>query len=205
MKTNNKLVLNIPCFQGFYDSILYDSQYEYETINDIAADEHRDYDDYIFDKETYMNDICKAYTKEYADYLSSIISDAEFSHFTSPREYNFETDMLYANITFKNGWKEYLLGWIENNKATLTERIKHDWTSYDGFVSFVPTDLEIWKQKLIEEDVLYVTYLVYYYGCTVCRGIYSPNSLGDYIAQDVLEKVSMYSYVNLKDENNIEK
>lgn len=200
METNNKMILNVPCFQGFYDSILYDSSYEYETISDIAATDNRDYDDYVFDMEEYKDDICKAYAKEYGDYLSSIMESAEFSHLISPREYNFDTDMLYANITFKEGWKEYLLGWIENKKEILSDRIKKDWTSYGGFVSFVSTDLEIWKQKLIEEDVLYVAYLVYYYGCDVCRGFDSPSSLGEYIAQDVLENVSMYNYVHLKDE-----
>lgn len=200
-KTKNKLVLNIPCFQGFYDSLLYDSEYEFETINDVAENDGNDYDDYMFDKENYKKDICKAYVNEYANYLSPIIDKAEYSHLISPKEYNFDTDMLYANITFKKGWKDYLLGWIENNKERLGEMIKRNWTSYDGFISFIPTDLEIWKQKLIEEDALYVAYLVYYWGYFTNRNGYDNKVLGDYIVSDVLEKVSMYDYVYLKTDN----
>jgi hypothetical protein len=61
---------------------------------------------------------------------------------TSPRYYNFETDRLWADVELKDGWEDDVRAFMTENADWLRERIKDDWTSYDGFMSFMSNNFD---------------------------------------------------------------
>lgn len=70
----------------------------------------------------------------------------KFESMTSPREYNFETDRLFAHIPRKTVLKLWALSKAESHK-TLAEVIKGRHSSRDGFWSHYPNDLSDWTSK----------------------------------------------------------
>ena len=66
--------------------------------------------------------------------------------------YNFDTDHIYADIELRDDWKDVMRGFMTENTDWLRDRIKKDWTSYDGFMSFMSNVLEEWDSYLFEEE-----------------------------------------------------
>jgi hypothetical protein len=73
-----------------------------------------------------------------------------FEAMVSPREYNFTTDVVYAYVP-----EAVIRSLFEKSKADehkqLEKVIKASFTSYDGFISFYPNDLEAWLEKPLSE------------------------------------------------------
>ena len=68
----------------------------------------------------------------------------------SPREYNFTTDVAYAYVSEAVLDSLFAKSAAEGHK-TLAQVIKDSFTSYDGFSSFYPNDLEAWLEKPLSE------------------------------------------------------
>ena len=75
----------------------------------------------------------------------------KFADMTSPREYNFTTDRLFATCSaafIKRLWKRSKA----DEHKTLAALIRERFTSYDGFMSHYSNDLEQWPKTLADWD-----------------------------------------------------
>jgi hypothetical protein len=161
-----QLIINLP-FAGFYGSnyseaIDYEEERECEYMEEkqsedgIPEDQHltaSEFSEAFYDAATY-SDAYKAvavdYVQAFQDYFnekSGLGITLTFESMTSPREYNFETDRVFAYISqvdLEAIRSALLPGSFEN---TVAERF----TSRSGFISFYSTDVDEWNSKPIEE------------------------------------------------------
>lgn len=69
--------------------------------------------------------------------------------FWSPKYYNYETDMALLTLEYVPGYVwESLEGWEDD----FADFLKQNYTSCDGFISFVPNNIPEWEQKFEEND-----------------------------------------------------
>lgn len=157
-------------FPGFYESLFcnsdefIDDEYEIkgeleELISSKNFEVSYEYDD--FDK--YEIDVGKTYMRNYVDKLIEVLPDnikednsflfeinEESTEITSPKYYNYETDKAWVkvktNLKTLELIKEHGLGLDDTEKY-----IKQHFTSYDGFISFVSNDINIWKNTKIQD------------------------------------------------------
>lgn len=152
-----KVEIQIP-FWGFYESI-HDSNidqavddafnYDYETGEEIELD-------YKFYDAKFMADIDwsaihKGYAKAYTEAFGERFDlDLEFVELTSPREYNFSTDRIFAKVPIEQINK--IRKEVEAHEK-YPEYIKERFTSYDGFISFYSNDYngEEWTREVLDE------------------------------------------------------
>ena len=67
----------------------------------------------------------------------------------SPREYNFTTDKLIINVEFRLRALEH---WCFKDKPEeFNKYLKENYSSYDGFISFVPNRISAFKDKYFNE------------------------------------------------------
>jgi hypothetical protein len=155
--TMSKIEIQIP-FSGFYESL-------HDSFIDDAVDEHFNYnhetgedielDDKFYDAK-WSADIdwgkihqgyAKAYVGEFGDKFGL---DLEFAELTSPREYNFSTDRIFAKISEEQLNK--LRKEVEAHKKW-ADCIREKFTSYDGFSSNYSNDSEDeeWTAEVLDE------------------------------------------------------
>ncbi len=93
---------------------------------------------------------CEAFDYWCKDNLGTPAKSFEWESMTSPREYNFETDRVFAWVP--TSVVELL---FERSKAAehkvLAKVIKDTFTSYDGFISFYSNDLDKWLENPLSE------------------------------------------------------
>jgi hypothetical protein len=97
------------------------------------------------------------------DHAPEIVLSVEDVVMTSPRYYNFDTDRVYADVELREDWMDEMRHFIALNYDWLKERIHKDWTSYDGFCSFMSNDVDEWPSYLFEEqDTRYISTMIGY-------------------------------------------
>ena len=104
-------------------------------------------------KETidyYATDSAKA--KMWAVCLKVIADSLAFEFMTSPREYNFETDRLFAWGDSKAFSVMMKLARRRDNLADWKAFVRARHSSYDGFASFYPSDADDWPRDLADFD-----------------------------------------------------
>ena len=153
-----KFNIELPFFPGFYESDLETSDTSYWAIkeeleyyqNDYACnnpDEQAIYeqlteDDLEFDYEGYEEEVRNAWVEAWKNNAPEIVLSVEGVEMTSPRYYNFETDRLWADVELRDDWMDAVREFMVENADWLRERIKDDWTSYDGFMSFMSNNFD---------------------------------------------------------------
>lgn len=151
--TEDKIEIQIP-FHGFYESIHSENidrmiedgfNYNYDT-----GDE-QEVPDAVWEADVDYDAIHKEYSKEYTEMFGKLFGlDLKFKELTSPREYNFSTDKIFASIP-----KEQLAKLRAEVEAhpKWAERVKERFTSYDGFMSFYSNDSknEEWTRDVLDE------------------------------------------------------
>ena len=191
--------INLPFFDGFYESIFFNSDtlwYEFYDNEKEYKEEYGDditVDDLDIDFKEYCNDICKEYVDVYFSYTPAFIEKLEFTEMTSPRQYNFETDKIYANATLSEDWREQILDFMKKNKDWVAHRVEKDWTSYDGFLSFMDNTYEDWLKRFenTEEEIdsRYLEVMVAY------MMIFDDEDIRHTLAEYTLENVYVGSYI----------
>ena len=160
----NKLESTIP-FDGFYESFIsadidhqIGQQIEWDTdIYDLNEDEQQVLEDsYLSINRSYFyNQIAEDYTNFYIDALNEELDGftlkATYKCFTSPREYNFETDRIFIEIE-ENHAIDFIKYIIKNYKKELEEKIKQRFTSRSGYWSYYKNTLNSWTQDYSEWD-----------------------------------------------------
>lgn len=200
-------------FPGFYESPLENSDMTYEEVEsfiDDLKDRHpkleidRDYD-IIEDIKGYEEEVAEAWARAYATYFpEGLVKSCEFDSIVPPRntgygpDYRFGTDKLYLNIELADDWLERMKKFIYDNQEWFEKRICDDWSSRDGFMSYMENSLAGWLKNLEEEDERYI-------GTTLAYMMLKKHGeFWDAINDDVWSMVSYYSYISLTPEKERE-
>ena len=139
---------------------------EYIQRRDDDFDAIRDTTDY----NNLRNEFAAGYVERFADDNSI---ELKYESLTSPKEYNFTTDRIFAYITKA----EVLRLYNSLDQDKLDELIKEKFTSYDGFMSHYTPDqhqwgpVETWDHNQVETII----------ECAIVDNI-SDDGLGWYIA-----------------------
>lgn len=147
----------LACFHGFYDSIWTPCEYSIGEALDERGVTLRD--EWGFNYKDWQKDICEFYTAKYSELIRDelgVENELQYSFLCSPKEYNFETDQIFVDMTVPNLNKFYtkvqMLMW--ENKKYLSEVIRRDFTSRDGFISFLPNTFDDWFADIQEPRIL---------------------------------------------------
>tara|TARA_B000000557_G_C20753365_1_gene434002 strand:+ start:453 stop:1133 length:681 start_codon:yes stop_codon:yes gene_type:complete len=160
----NKLESTIP-FDGFYNSYISSDiehqigqQIEWDSdIYDLNEDEQQIlWDNYLSVNRSYFyNQIAEHYSDLYIDALNERLEGftlkATYKFFTSPKEYNFETDRIFIEIE-ENHCIEFIEHIVKNYKKELEKKIQDRFTSRSGFNSFYKNSLNLWTQDYSKWD-----------------------------------------------------
>lgn len=169
-----RLLIKIP-FPGFYDS-WYSGEIDHveeQECENMAEESDHDSDGPHQPKqlrlsadelqECFMDAadygaMHRAIANQYVDEFDSIVSQAlglplflEFEGMRSPREYNFETDRLFAHIT--PATIRALLDYVQaHDPDALGKTVRDRHTSRSGFISFYSNDPEEWPAEILDWD-----------------------------------------------------
>ncbi len=130
----------LPQFPGFYESI-FSSGIDQEVESYQENEGTKDYPDYTVDFEALASQICQQFAHETKIPL-------KFESLSQPRECNFQTDKIFAEISLKNLYKIKK----ETDLKILQETVKKNHSSRDGFISFYPSNLAEWPKALKDWD-----------------------------------------------------
>lgn len=144
-------------FHGFYCSELDIGEYEYNASNN---------DEYEYEIPTdkikeFMEDVAKAHTNNISDNLpnDSIVKILGFESLYSPKYYNYSTDSITMGVEFEEDKLEgYAFG-----SAKFAKYLADNFTTRDGFVSFVPNNIREFKEYKDLNKANYFDVLVEFY------------------------------------------
>ena len=139
-------------FEGFYESNLFNSDTEYYLNEYLQDDEHSktyeiDFIPYCESVASYAVELLKDYCILFQE--NKIIKEMKYISLDSPRFYNYTTDKLNIEIDFNiNKLKRF----IKNNKTDFNLYLKDNFTSYDGFISFIENNYNDFMNKLYSDS-----------------------------------------------------
>lgn len=148
----------VPFFPGFYESILESSSYIDDTIEETVQSykddgQNVEYDDIEVRVRDYEDAVSRKFVEIFFGIIpKNIVSNLEFDRLSSPAMYNFSTDKVFAKATLMDGWYEVMSQWMKDHEQTLRERIRKDWTSRDGFLSYISSNYDDWFDHLLDDD-----------------------------------------------------
>lgn len=202
--------IQLPSFGGFYDSIWYDSENEYWEMKNMEDNLEVPFDFQHLDdwgtSARYYQDVCKAYTEYMSEQYRKLGLDITMKYecMTSPREYNFTTDKIYADMSWdgRKNLEGKLIVLMEKHKEQLSRIICLNHSSRDGFISFMDDTYDEWYGRIAgmrEEsgDIdLYVGYLLAY--LVMCENgwehLYDLDEDAHYDVAE-LRGIDMYNYL----------
>lgn len=174
MFTNFRNVeIEAPHFPGFYNSV-YDANLDnweddfeavfggkvnedtYNALKDEMKNNRWDY----FNNDEYM----KAIGENYAECLENVLNNIDgmpklkvkFIKIDSPKFYNFETDKCICKISGINKKSlKKIIKLVKKWESELRTKIKEDWSSCSGFISFIDNNYDHWLRVFeLEEEAL---------------------------------------------------
>ena len=157
-----KYNIELPFFPGLYESNLYSSDTAYWAIQEELRYYREEYcteygrgeiedkpfyeqlteDDLDFNFTDYSKDIMANWVAAWKDNAPEIVLSIESEHMWSPRQYNFDTDRIYGDVELRDDWMDVVREFMVENADWFRDRIKEDWTSYDGFMSFMSNNFD---------------------------------------------------------------
>lgn len=147
MSTPDTVLAALPWFPGFYNSILDDLMDR--TIEMEMESTGETYDEIMdrYSAHLAMHAIAKAWVKGFAKETGIPM---ELEEVQSPREYNFTTDRLFVRVPIDT--IEQIASQMDDK--ILRETIRKNHSSYSGFISFYPNDLDHpkWQKPVREWD-----------------------------------------------------
>lgn len=131
-------------FQGFYESGLYNC----DTLYNLQ-DEEGGYDFIEGGYDQFTEKVASQCTDLLNDYMrGGLIKNIKFKRLSSPAYYNFSTDKLVLEVECE--WDK-LVKYCEETKDDFNQYLQDNFTSYDGFTSFVPNNYTDFMRDL-EDD-----------------------------------------------------
>lgn len=155
---------SLSLFEGFYESNLYNSDTEYylnEYLNGTSdnpkAYEIKDFAGFCRKVSEYAVSLLESDLNVDSD----ILSDFRLLEIDSPRYYNFRTDRLILSV---NVDVDLLQGYAYSSHPIEFESyLKENFTSYDGFISFVPNNLSDFLEWAEQEQDRAIDVLIEFY------------------------------------------
>jgi len=154
------MIINIP-FEGFYESkhsgeldSIEERFINYEIEERRENLEPEELGDALYRSANYglaFDHIARAYVVYFNEYIKEeyeIDLELKFESMTSPREYNFETDRVFCEISLE---KAQLL-FDSVPLYAIKQKIYTRFTSRSGFISSYPNRLEDWPTAIEEWD-----------------------------------------------------
>jgi hypothetical protein len=175
MRQKQTVIVNLP-FSGFYDSLWseaidreesewieyhtgdtgeIDADYEFAwpEVARLTDDEYAE----IFMDCTNYGAAYQRVAKAYVDAFSHVVGEKlglklgfKFESMVSPREYNFATDRVFAEVRLGVMLKLFRRSRADGHKR-LAEVIRERFTSYDGFFSHYSNRLDDWLAKPLRD------------------------------------------------------
>lgn len=183
-------------FEGFYESNLFNSDTEYHlnySLND--EDNNKEYE---IDFEPYCKDISTHAVELLADYCvlyadNKIIKSMRYAGLSSPQYYNFSTDKLQIKMDFN---LSKLKSFIRTNKDDFNSYLQDNFTSYDGFWSFVSNNYNDFMADYNSDDKerCIDVMLEYYILTCIYNGFWSDIKTAP--AYDTQYHYALYEYAN---------
>lgn len=137
----------IPFFPGFYESEL-DSMIDRE-VESVMENEEKTYEE-IEDQLNYQTArlaISKAWVNAFNQETGF---NLEFDSISSPKEYNFTTDRLFAKVSIDEVEKAREI--CNKNSKQFQEFLDNNFKSYDGFISFYSNYADDWDKETEDLD-----------------------------------------------------
>lgn len=174
---NGKFLATLPFFEGFYNSSLSGAVDSYEEREAEWMSEKECSQEH--EPDTYQPEHLRISASEYCElffeccnYRNVYLKVAQFwveafdlwckenlgtpeksfvwESMSSPREYNFTTDRVFAHVP--EGVVRMLFDRsAKDGHKVLAQVIKDTFTSYDGFMSFYSNSIEAWLEKPLEK------------------------------------------------------
>ena len=130
-------------FQGLYESTLYNSDTDYYLAQSLADDnldlKNAEID---YDFQEFMQAAGEACVDSLNDelYAHDVITDMSYAGMHSPRYYNYDTDKVLIDVDYN--FIALVKYCRHTNKDKFNQYLKDNYTSYDGFISFVENSVE---------------------------------------------------------------
>lgn len=215
--------LKIP-FNGFYNT--WELNVIEQSVDSYFQDDSGEPVQPFADKLNSAIDYCKMFNLFAIDYCKALADTAKdkgskkfklnFKELKSPREYNFETDVIFCEVS------ERWVKWFYDHTSTpyLREVAREWFTSRSGFISFYSPDIEDWGDlrdwDCNQLGALFEAFLMTVTGQTIadikesatedvqcrwnCNG-FGETAIGESTDREVLKKLNMdYEYYTLKEE-----
>lgn len=184
-------------FAGFYESELYNNDMLYnftENDDELKADEYYDFVDGGYSQyELAIAQGCTDLLFKNLHQDKMIIKNMRFVKLHSPKYYNFETDKIELEITCD--WHELLL-YITQNESDFNKYLQETFTSYDGFISFVPNNANDFMDNLQDDFERLSQVIIEYY---ILRNLDTESYLDDCVE---LAHETIWQYIAItKDES----
>lgn len=148
-------------FPGFYDSILYDTDMLYHYENgllpegcewDFTAESWEEY------KVETMNAWVDSMNKNFE--YNPLNVKLKYKGSWSPQYYNYETDKIHLDVDIdEDKLKEWCL---TENRDHFNQYLVKTWSSYDGFISFIPNSISVFEEQVDHDSDLLEIMLEFY-------------------------------------------
>ena len=138
----------LPFFPGFYDSIL--SSYIDREIEMYLEDNEGESYGSIENQLDYRKaetEMSKAWVTQF-NHETGL--NLKYKDMTSPKEYNFQTDRVFVEISLEELEKVRKI--TENHPEEFQKFLTDNFKSRDGFMSFYPDDIEEWYKDTQDLD-----------------------------------------------------
>lgn len=133
-------------FCGLYESVLYNSDTDYYLAQTLAEDNLDGMDlnnaevDYDFQEFTKVAGEACIDSLNDELYAHDVILDMDYADMHSPRYYNYETDKVLIDVDYN--FIALVKYCRHTNKDKFNQYLKDNYTSYDGYISFVENSVE---------------------------------------------------------------
>jgi hypothetical protein len=221
-------IVEAPCFSGFYGYEFcveelgcaweYDCQELYNQLREkqlisVFYEKICDLADW---GKTYENIAKSLVDGIYYDFFFKWVTDVDFDRLWKPRWYNFQTDKIYVKIKLtKKQLKKIENFCFIKEKESFEKFLQEHYSSRSGFISFITTDIEEFKEEYkkdnecSEKDKIYLSILfnfIYTHGyaqtedeyvCPFdCRNIYETLVLLEDFKEEEIAKQLIEEYDN---------
>lgn len=181
-------------FDGFYNSPLYNSDTLY-WIEEMDREEgyltkNQEYD---INFDDYKQDVAeKAVIKleEFINPADNIIHSMKYRGINSPQYYNYRTDRLLIDMDVNiNSLKIYC---FKTYKDNFNQYLKDNFTSYDGFISFVENNLYTFKHQYKEDKNRCLQVMIEFYLLNCIKNTNYSLRLAEYANETIYN----YLFIN---------
>ena len=110
-----------------------------------------------------LKSVAAAWAKRYAEFLpNDIVVSSKFESLVPPLDengeidYHYGTDRIFIDVKLQHNWLDMMNAFIQKNQLWFVERIKEDWTSRNGFLSYMSNTMEGCLHNLEQADERYI-------------------------------------------------